>query len=93
MLARSAIGLIGLPMRVEGLDRLAVAQPRIVVANPAGYLDAILLDAVLPPDFSFIGKRDLAAVPLIGPALRQLGVVFVERVAMAATLAEPTLDH
>ena len=79
MLARSAIRLIGLPLRVDGLDRLPAAGPRIVVANHASYLDAILLGAVLPPDFSFIAKRELAEVALIGPALRRLGAVFVER--------------
>ena len=79
MLARLAIRLIGLPLRVEGLDRLPAVGPRIVVANHASYLDAILLGAVLPPDFSFIAKRELGDVALIGPALRRLGAVFVER--------------
>ena len=50
-----------------------------MVANHASYLDAILLGAVLPPDFSFIAKRELADVALIGPALRRLGAVFVDR--------------
>ena len=79
MLARAAIRLIGLPLRVKGLERLAAVGPRIVVANHASYLDAILLGAVLPPDFSFIAKRELADVALIGAALRRLGAVFVER--------------
>ena len=79
MLARAAIHLIGLPLRVEGLDRLPALGPRIVVANHASYLDAILLGAVLPPDFSFIAKRELGEVALIGPALRRLGAMFVER--------------
>ena len=79
MLARAAIRLIGLPLRVEGLDRLPATGPRIVVANHASYLDAILLGAVLPPNFSFIAKRELAEVVLIGLALGRLGVVFVER--------------
>jgi 1-acyl-sn-glycerol-3-phosphate acyltransferase len=79
MLARTAIRWIGLPLRVEGLDRLPAVGPRIVIANHASYLDAILLGAVLPPDFSFIAKRELADVMLIGPPLRRLGVVFVER--------------
>ena len=78
-LARAATRLIGLPLRVEGLDRLPATRPRIVVANHASYLDALLLGAVLPPDFSFIAKRELADVVLIGPALRRLGAVFVDR--------------
>ncbi|MBK8741314.1 MAG: AMP-binding protein [Betaproteobacteria bacterium] len=78
-LARAAMRLIGLPMRVEGLDRLSGPGPRIVVANHASYADAILLGAVLPPEFSFAAKRELAGVPLIGPALRRLDTAFVER--------------
>ena len=79
MLARAAIRLIGLPLRVDGLDRLPTVGPSIVVANHASYLDAILLGAVLPVAFSFAAKRELADAPLIGRALRRLGVAFVER--------------
>ena len=78
-LTRLLIRLIGLPVRVEGLERLPVAGPRIVIANHASYLDSILLGAVLPPEFSFAAKRELADVTLIGPALRRLGIAFVER--------------
>jgi 1-acyl-sn-glycerol-3-phosphate acyltransferase len=78
-LARLATRLIRLPVQVQGLDRLAARGARIVVANHASYLDAILLGAMLPPDFAFVAKRELADVALIGPALRRLGAVFVER--------------
>ena len=78
-LTRAAIRLTGLPVRVEGLDRLPSRRPLIVVANHASYVDSILLGAVLPAEFSFAAKRELASVPLIGRALRRLGVAFVER--------------
>jgi 1-acyl-sn-glycerol-3-phosphate acyltransferase len=78
-LTRAAIGLIGLPVRVDGLDRLPSGRPLIVVANHASYVDSILLGAVLPAEFSFAAKRELADVPLIGRALRRLGIAFVER--------------
>jgi 1-acyl-sn-glycerol-3-phosphate acyltransferase len=78
-LTRSAIRLIGLPVLVEGLERLPAVGPRIVVANHASYADAILLTAVLPAEFSFAAKRELASAALIGPALRRLGIAFVER--------------
>ncbi|NDP39708.1 MAG: AMP-binding protein [Rhodoferax sp.] len=78
-LTRSAIRLIGLPVRVEGLERLPAVGPRIVVANHASYADAILLGAVLPPEFSFAAKSELADVLLIGAALRRLGIALVER--------------
>ena len=78
-LARLATRLIRLPVQVQGLDRLPAHGARIVVANHASYIDAILLGAMLPPDFSFVAKRELADVALIGTALRRLGAVFVER--------------
>ncbi|MDP3246512.1 MAG: AMP-binding protein [Polaromonas sp.] len=78
-LTLGAIRLIGLPVRMEGLDRLPPGRPLIVVANHASYVDSILLGAVLPAEFSFAAKRELADVPLIGPALRRLGIAFVER--------------
>jgi 1-acyl-sn-glycerol-3-phosphate acyltransferase len=49
------------------------------VANHASYADSLLLGAVLPPDFSFAAKRELADTPFIGVALRRLGIAFVER--------------
>ncbi|WP_085998762.1 AMP-binding protein [Rhodoferax ferrireducens] len=82
-LTRLLIRLIGLPLRVEGLARLPAAGPRIVVANHASYVDSMLLGAVLPPEFSFAAKRELADAALIGPALRRLGIAFVERVDAA----------
>ena len=78
-LARLATRLIRLPVQVQGLDRLPAHGARIVVANHASYLDAILLGAMLPPDISFVAKRELADAALIGPALRRLGAIFVER--------------
>jgi len=82
-LARLATHLIRLPVQVQGLDRLPPHCACIVVANHASYVDAILLGAMLPPDFSFVAKRELADTAFIGRALRRLGAVFVERFEVA----------
>ncbi len=78
-LTRVAVRLIGLPLQVQGLERLPTSGPCIVVANHASYVDSILLGAVLPARFSFAAKRELADVPWIGRALRRMGIAFVER--------------
>jgi 1-acyl-sn-glycerol-3-phosphate acyltransferase len=88
-LTRAALRIIGLPVTVDGLHRLPAAGPCIVVANHASYADAILLGAVLPAHFTFAAKRELAAAPLVGSALRRLGMAFVER-ADAARGVEDT---
>lgn len=78
-LTRAAMRLMGLPVQLDGLATLPARRPLIVVSNHASYVDAMVLGAVLPPDFSFAAKRELADVALIGPALRRLGMAFVER--------------
>jgi 1-acyl-sn-glycerol-3-phosphate acyltransferase len=51
----------------------------VVAANHASYLDGIVLKAVLPPRFSFVIKREVASLPLLGLLTRRIGSEFVER--------------
>jgi len=76
-LARLALRLAGMRLQVHGLERLP--QPCIVVANHSSYLDGVVLCATLPPWFSFVIKREMAAVPLAGTLLRRIGAEFVTR--------------
>ena len=56
-MARAMVALSGVPLRVEGKERVAGALPAVVVANHASYVDAILLAAMLPPDIKFVATR------------------------------------
>jgi 1-acyl-sn-glycerol-3-phosphate acyltransferase len=76
-LARAALRLAGMRLQLHGLDRLP--RPCIVVANHSSYLDGVVLCATLPAHFSFVIKREMAAVPLAGTLLRRIGAEFVER--------------
>jgi 1-acyl-sn-glycerol-3-phosphate acyltransferase len=76
--ARLVLRLTAAQPRVEGLQHMP-AEPCIVVANHASYLDGILLAAVLPPRFSFVIKREMTRVPLAHFLLRRIGAEFVER--------------
>jgi 1-acyl-sn-glycerol-3-phosphate acyltransferase len=76
-ISRCVLRLIGMRLRVCGLDR--IGTPSVVVANHASYLDGVVLQAVLPPNFSFVIKREMSAVPLAGTLLRRIGAEFVER--------------
>ena len=77
-LSRTFFGLAGIPLRVEGLERLPKA-PCIVVANHASYIDGIVAAAALPPAFAFVIKKEMVRVPLASLLLRRLGSAFVER--------------
>ncbi len=76
-LARVALRLAGMRIRVSGLQNLAT--PCILVANHCSYLDGVVLTAALPPTFSFVIKREMARFPLAGTLLRRIGSEFVDR--------------
>jgi 1-acyl-sn-glycerol-3-phosphate acyltransferase len=76
--ARVFFRLAGIPLRVEGIERLP-QTPCVVVANHASYIDGIVAAAALPPSFAFVIKKEMARVPLASLLLRRLGSAFVER--------------
>jgi 1-acyl-sn-glycerol-3-phosphate acyltransferase len=76
--ARGLLRIGGMRLAVTGLDRLPQGAC-VVVANHASYLDGLVLTAALPPDFSFVIKREVTSVPLLGLLLRRLRSQFVER--------------
>jgi 1-acyl-sn-glycerol-3-phosphate acyltransferase len=78
-IARSALTLTGLTPAVTGLQHLAGSSPLIVVANHASYLDGLILTAVLPPRFAYVGKQELLGNPFAAIPLRRLDSAFVER--------------
>jgi 1-acyl-sn-glycerol-3-phosphate acyltransferase len=75
--ARGTLWLIGMPVQVTGLEQVPI--PSITVANHISYLDGVVLQAVLPPHFGFVIKREMASVPLMGTLLTRIGSQFVER--------------
>jgi len=76
--SRLFLRLAGMRLDVSGLERLP-AEPCVVVANHASYLDGVVFTAALPPRFGFVIKREMAGVPLAGSMLRRIGAEFVER--------------
>jgi 1-acyl-sn-glycerol-3-phosphate acyltransferase len=76
--SRAFLRLVGIRLLIEGREALP-AQPCVVVANHASYIDGIVAIAALPPEFAFVIKREMVKVPLASLLLRRLGSEFVER--------------
>ncbi|HUJ87351.1 MAG TPA: AMP-binding protein [Burkholderiales bacterium] len=87
-LARGFVALSGIPVRVNGEERLKEAMPAVLVANHSSYCDFILLTALQPAEATFAAKREFAAHPVLGPLLRRLGVRFVERFDTVQAVAD-----
>lgn len=77
-MARFWFLITGVRLKVNGAEHFNL-QHSVVVANHASYLDGIIMQAVLPPSFGFVIKREATQVPLVHFLLRRIGSEFVER--------------
>ena len=76
--ARGIFRATGTRVEVSGADALPETAC-IVCANHASYVDGVLMQAVLPPRFAFVVKKEAARVPVVGLLLRRIGTEFVDR--------------
>jgi 1-acyl-sn-glycerol-3-phosphate acyltransferase len=77
--AQKALWSAGIPYRVVGLEQVPLDAPLVVASNHQSWFDIFLLAAVLPGSLRFVAKKELASVPLLGPAMRRAGHVFIDR--------------
>lgn len=82
--ARAWFVVAGIRVTLTGFDRIPAGHC-IVVANHASYMDGMILQALLPPRFSFVIKGEMKKVPLAHLLLRRIGSRFVERFAAGAS--------
>ncbi len=77
--AKSFLWLVGSKPEVTGLDNLSKSNAMILVANHASYLDAVVLMATLPLNFSFVAKRELLTSPIVGTLIKKLQCITIDR--------------
>jgi 1-acyl-sn-glycerol-3-phosphate acyltransferase len=82
--ARLPFTFTGVRVDVSGRDNLP-AGDCVVVANHASYLDGVLLQAYLPPRFSYVIKREVQDLPVMGFLLKRIGSKFVDRFDASAS--------
>jgi len=82
--ARTFFSLAGIPSSISGLEKLPEGHC-VVVANHAGYIDGVILQAFLPPRFSFVIKGEARNWPVAHFVLRRIDAKFVERFVTAGS--------
>lgn len=82
--ARGFFRCAGIRCRIRGMDQLPGGHC-VVVANHASYLDGVILQAFLPPRFSYVIKSEMKKIPLAHFLLRRIGSQFVDRFSAAAS--------
>jgi 1-acyl-sn-glycerol-3-phosphate acyltransferase len=82
--ARVLLRIVGIPTIVTGLEHLPDGHC-IVVVNHSSHVDGVVLQASLPPRFSFVIKGEVRKVPILHFLLRRVGSIFVERFVAAGS--------
>jgi len=64
---------------IHGLDHLPKDRSFLLVCNHQSYFDIPLIMGFIEPRASFIGKKEVQSLPLMGRGLSSLGGVFIDR--------------
>jgi acyl carrier protein len=86
-LGRGALAAMSIPIEVRGIEKIS-AQGAVLVFNHSSYMDVFALAATLPGEPAIVAKRELAQQLVAGPILRRLGIPFVERHDVSASLTD-----
>lgn len=69
----------GVRVTVEGVDHIDTGRSYVVVSNHLSNLDIMAHFAALPLPLRFMAKRELHKMPLLGQAIRAIGMIEVDR--------------
>jgi 1-acyl-sn-glycerol-3-phosphate acyltransferase len=77
--ARLMLRVSGVSVTAIGLHHIAPGRPQIVLSNHVSWYDVLALTAVIPKRYRFVGKKELARVPLWGRAWQASGHIAIDR--------------
>lgn len=77
--ARAWLVPAGVRLRVEGIQHVRPRQVYVVVSNHQSNLDPMVHIVGLPLPLRFLAMKELFDVPLVGRAIRTIGMVEVDR--------------
>ncbi len=78
--------------RVRGAENVPAAGPLIVACNHLSYLDPPAMGCFCPRRISYMAKRELFEVPLLGAVIRALGAYAVDRKGSATAAVRRSLE-
>ena len=86
--ARWFFRLIFCPIKIVGKTHLYSTTPKVMIANHASYIDALVLLAVLPKACCFVGKKELMQVPFLRTFLKKIDFIAIDRLDLMQSLAD-----
>ena len=86
--SRALLTLGGCRLSREGGGALMGTQPVLLASNHASYIDALAMLALVPRDFLFAAKAEVATWPFVGTVVRRAGHLTVERFDVSQSVAD-----
>ena len=78
--------------RVFGAENVPAEGPLIVACNHVSYLDPPLMGCLCPRRISYMAKKELFGVPVLGAVIRGLGAYAVDRKGSATSAIRRSLQ-
>lgn len=78
--------------RVVGTQNVPAEGPLIVACNHLSYLDPPAMGSLCPRRLSYMAKKELFEIPVLGPMIRALGAYAVDRHGSAAAAIKRSLQ-
>ena len=69
----------GIRLVVRNADRLGRGRGQILVSNHQSWFDIFALGTALRDRFSFVGKKELSRIPVVGAAWEKVGNIAIDR--------------
>lgn len=85
--APSLFKIANAELAVTGREKVNFDTPHVYVMNHQSLMDIPAAFMAIPVNISFISKKELESVPLMGRAMRDVGMVFVDRTNPARAFA------
>lgn len=78
--------------RVAGTDNVPADGPLIVACNHVSYMDPPAMGCLCPRRISYMAKKELFEIPVLGTVIRALGAYPVDRRGSATAAIKRSLD-
>jgi 1-acyl-sn-glycerol-3-phosphate acyltransferase len=78
--------------RVRGTENVPSSGPLIVACNHLSYLDPPAMGSLCPRRISYMAKRELFEIPVLGAMIRALGAYAVDRRGSATAAIKRSLE-
>ena len=69
----------GIRVTLEGTEHLSSEGPQIIAANHQSFFDILALAATIPGTMRFVAKKEFQRIPILGPAMKSAGQIFIDR--------------